>query len=188
MSESAAAPPPESLRLAYTEVCKSNQAIADFRAKLLGFLPLASGAGFWALLGDGKEPVPYYAWVAGLFAFAITLGLFFHELRGLQRSSALERTGKELEQALGIGATGQFSVQPAGNLHGFVDARGAAWVIYPSVLAGLAYIAGLQRLGVFWAAVVGIVLAIGVGVWLARRLKSVEALHEASLAPAPGGA
>ena len=31
------------LRLGYQEVCKTHQGIADFRAKLLGFLPLASG-------------------------------------------------------------------------------------------------------------------------------------------------
>src|SRR5215467_1501287 len=111
-----AAVPAENVRLAYTELCKSYQAIADFRAKLLGFLPLASGAGVFALLGNGKDPVPYYAWVAGLFGFAITLGLFFYELRGLQRSAALERTGKQLEASLGIGATGQFSAQPSASL------------------------------------------------------------------------
>jgi hypothetical protein len=167
MSEQGVAP--ENLRLAYQELCKSYQAIVDFRAKLLGFLPLASGAGFFALLGQGKDPVPYYAWVAGLFGFAITLGLFFYELRGLQRASALEHTGRELEAALGL-ANAQFSVEPSARLHGFLSPRGAAWLIYPAVLAGWAYIAGLQHLGVFWAAVVGIAIAIAVGVWLSRRL------------------
>src|ERR1044071_6029868 len=120
---------PENVRLAYQELCKSYQAIVDFRGKLLGFLPLASGAGFFALLGQGKDPVPYYAWVAGLFGFAITLGLFFYELRGLQRATSLEQTGRELEAALGLKAA-QFTLEPAGRLHGFVDARGAAWLIY----------------------------------------------------------
>jgi hypothetical protein len=175
--------PPENLRLAYQELCKSYQAIVDFRAKLLGFLPLASGAGFFALLGNGKDPVPYYAWVAGLFGFAITLGLFFYELRGLQRSAALEHTGRELETALGL-ENGQFTTQPSANLYGFVDTRGAAWLIYPSVLAGWAYMAGLQRLGVLWAAVVGVLIAAGVAAWLARRMKAVEASHTPSLSPA----
>src|SRR4051794_32631860 len=31
------------VRLAYQEICKSYQAIIDFRVKLLGFLPLSSG-------------------------------------------------------------------------------------------------------------------------------------------------
>jgi hypothetical protein len=183
MTELASAPP-ENLRLIYTELCKSYQSIVDFRAKLLGFLPLASGAGFFALLGNGKDPVPYYAWVAGLFGFAITLGLFFYELRGLQRSAALERAGRELEGQLGL-TSGQFSAQPSPDLHGFVDARGAAWLIYPSVLAGWAYIAALQRVGVLWAVVVGVVIAVAVAVWFARRLRSGEATAQRTeLAPA----
>jgi hypothetical protein len=186
MIESATAPP-ENLRLAYQELCKSYQAIADFRAKLLGFLPLASGASFFALLGNGKDPVPYYAWTAGLFGFAITLGLFFYELRGLQRSAALEHTGRALEAALGL-ANGQFTLQPTANLHGLVDARAAAWLIYPSVLAGWAYLAGLQRLGVFWAVIVGVVIAVAVTVVFARRVKAVEVSRAAALAPAPGTA
>ncbi len=175
--------PPENIRMAYQELCKSYQSIIDFRAKLLGFLPLASGAGLFAVLGNGTTPVPYYAWVAGLFGFAITLGLFFYELRGLQRSAAFERTGRELENELGLG-NGQFGVQPAAPLHGFVDARGAAWVIYPSVLAAWAYLAGLQQLGVWGAALFGIVVAIALGVWFARRLKAIEAHLAAQVAPA----
>jgi hypothetical protein len=169
--------------MVYQELCKSYQSIVDFRAKLLGFLPLASGASLFALLGNGKDPVPYYAWVVGLFGFAITLGLFLYELRGLQRAAVLERTGRELEVELGLD-NGQFSVQPTAQLHGFIDARGAAWVIYPAVLAAWAYLATLQQLGVWWAAVVGIIIAIGVGAWFARRLKSMEAHHAAQVAPA----
>src|ERR671930_127129 len=93
------------LRLAYQEICKSYQAIVDFRAKLLGFLPLASGAGAYAVLS--KEPVPGWAWVAGVFGFAITLGLFIYELRGLQRAGALEQAGSQIELALGL-TNGQF--------------------------------------------------------------------------------
>src|SRR5947209_8230881 len=172
-----ASPPPENVRLAYTELCKSYQAIVDFRAKLLGFLPLASGAGVFALLGNGKDPVPYYAWVAGLFGCAITIGLFLYELRGLQRAAALERTGRQLELQLGISAGAQFSDQPSARLHGLVDPRGAAWLIYPTVLAAWAYIAGLQRFGTFWAVLVAVAVAAVVGVWFARGSKVVHAGH-----------
>jgi hypothetical protein len=175
--------PVENVRLAYQELCKSYQAIVDFRAKLLGFLPLASGASVFALLGNGKDPVPYYAWVVGLFGFAITLGLFLYELRGLQRSSVLERTGRDLEVELGL-LNGQFSVQPSAQLHGFVDARGAAWVIYPATLAAWAYLAGLQQLGVWGATLFGIVVAVAVGVWLARRARAIEAGNAAQAAAA----
>src|SRR3954454_2358555 len=89
-----------SARLAYQEVCKSYQAIVDFRAKLLGFLPLASGAGAFAVLHN--DPIPRWSWVAGAFGFAVTLGLFLYELRGLQRAAALEQAGRELETQLGL--------------------------------------------------------------------------------------
>jgi hypothetical protein len=36
----------------------------------------------------------------------------------------------------------------------------------------------------WWAAVFGIVVAIGVAVWFARRLKAIEAHHRAQIAPA----
>ena len=98
-----------SARLAYQEVCKSYQAIVDFRAKLLGFLPLASGVGAYAVLS--KETPPAWEWVAGLFGFMVTLGLFLYELRGLQRAAALEQVGRELEAEIGL-TNGQFQEQP----------------------------------------------------------------------------
>ena len=42
----------EDLRAAYQEVCKSYLAVDDFRAKLLGFLPLVSGTGIFFLLNE----------------------------------------------------------------------------------------------------------------------------------------
>lgn len=40
----------EELKAFYQEVCPSHQGIADFRAKLLGFLPLASGTEIFLFL------------------------------------------------------------------------------------------------------------------------------------------
>ena len=88
-------------RLAYQEVGKTYQSIADTRLKLLGFLPLSSGVGIYAVLGDGGASIPPFAWVAGLFGLLVTLGLFFYELRGLQRSAALERSGRSSRRAWG---------------------------------------------------------------------------------------
>lgn len=62
----------EELKVVYQEVCSSFHAIADFRAKLLGFLPLASGAGIFLLLNrsltDGTEQ---YLLPIGVFGVAI---------------------------------------------------------------------------------------------------------------------
>jgi hypothetical protein len=160
------------LRLAYQELCKSYQAIADFRAKLLGFLPLASGAGAYAVLS--KEPVPPWAWVAGVFGFAITLGLFLYELRGLQRAGALEEAGRELEAQLGL-TSGQFRQDVEPFLRGFVDPRGAAWLIYPTVQASWLYLVGVRNLGTFWAAVAAVIGAIALGWWMVRRHAAAQA-------------
>lgn len=167
------------LRLAYQEVCKSYQAIVDFRVKLLGFLPLASGAGAYAVLS--KEPIPTWAWAAGLFGFAITLGLFLYELRGLQRAAALEQAGREIEIQLGL-QNGQFRDQPEASLRGFVDPRGAAWVIYPTVQASWLYLTGVQRLGTFWAGIVAVIGALAIGWWMVRRHSAAEAASQQPIA------
>ena len=43
---------------AYGEVCRSYERIDDFRAKLLGLLPLASGAALFSLLGKTGDSEP----------------------------------------------------------------------------------------------------------------------------------
>ena len=74
------------LRTAYQEVCSSYHGIAEFRAKLLGLLPLAS-AGIFLLLDNAlldaanKDFAKQYLGPIGLFGFVVTLGLFFYELR-----------------------------------------------------------------------------------------------------------
>jgi hypothetical protein len=170
-------------RLAYQEVCKSYQSIGDTRLKLLGFLPISSGVGIYAVLGDGGASIPPFAWVAGLFGFLVTLGLFFYELRGLQRAAALERIGSQLEDSLGL-ASGQFSTQPEGHLGGLVDVRSAAWVIYTTVLGAWVYLILVRNLGTFWAALAGAVLALVVAFVLAQRMRSMEAQVRAELSSA----
>jgi hypothetical protein len=160
-------------RLAYQEICKSYQSIADTRLKLLGFLPIASGAGIYAVLGDGGSSIPPFAWVAGLFGFLVTLGLFFYELRGLQRASTLEQSGRELEVSLGL-TNGQFGAQPEGYLGGLVDARAAAWIIYTTVMGGWIYLTFVRNVGTFWAALVAAGLALAVAFWLSRLNMSAQ--------------
>lgn len=96
------------LTTAYQEVCKGYHAIDNFRARLLGFLPLASGAGVFLLLGpkflgqsqSGGEIAPAVLLAVGLFGFAVTLGLFFHEFRGVNYCRSLIEAGKNLEDQL----------------------------------------------------------------------------------------
>jgi hypothetical protein len=70
------------VELVYQEICRSHEAITQFRAKLLALLPLASGAGVFLLLQQGSSF--NYLGAIGLFGAAITLGLFLYELLGMQ--------------------------------------------------------------------------------------------------------
>ena len=135
---------PENLRIVYAELCQSYHAIADFRAKLLALLPIASGAGGLLILAE-KNVVKEYLTPIGVFGAAVTLGLFIYELRGIQRCKALITAGKALETEMDI-ADGQFGSRPKGHLRGLIGADTAGWIVYLTVLAAWGYlaIAGLK--------------------------------------------
>jgi steroid delta-isomerase-like uncharacterized protein len=119
----------------YGEVCKSHNSITDFRAKLLALLPIASGSGIFLLLTKRSEPFDTtYLYAIGLFGFLITLGLFIYELRGIQHCKHLEQLASRLEEQLHLHEA-QFMGRPKGRLGGFVGAQGAAYIIYPTMLA-----------------------------------------------------
>jgi hypothetical protein len=102
---------PDILRDVYKEVCNSYHAIDEFRAKLLGILPIASLAG---ILVVGKEPLILQTsgqrliGFASFFAAAFTLALFLFEIRGILRCHLLIERGAEIEKALRV--RGQFCV------------------------------------------------------------------------------
>jgi hypothetical protein len=144
-------------RTTYQELCNSYRAIDDFRAKLLGFLPLATGTGIFLLISnlkviqnlagetDGQtltaETTKSFLWAAGAFGFAITLGLFFYELYGIKKCHALINAGRKLEEHLGIDAQGgQFTKRPR-EVARLINEPLAAAVIYPAVLAAWTFIA-----------------------------------------------
>jgi hypothetical protein len=145
----------ENLRTEYREVCQTHHAVSDFRAKLLSLMPLASGAGIFLLLRKQSEPLdPIHIAAIGVFGFVITLGLFFHELRGILHCSGLIELGKSLEEELELDE-GQFTLDykyynPKGNrlivrklVHEIIGPRGAAWIIYPSVCIAWLYVASV---------------------------------------------
>src|SRR5262245_48842361 len=102
----------KSLPTAYQQICTNYHAIDDFRAKLLGLLPLATGAGIFLLLNKDiatAELKPFIGPV-GLFGFAITLGLFAYEIYGIKKCHALIVGGKQIEGWLHI--DGPFTARP----------------------------------------------------------------------------
>ncbi len=73
------------------------------------------------------KPSPYF-----------TIGLFFYDLRGIQRCKGLIAVGKKIEGQLGI--EGQFTHRPP-QIAGFIGNTLAARVIYSAVLAAWMFVA-----------------------------------------------
>jgi hypothetical protein len=119
----------------YDQLCQSYRAIDDFRAKLLGFLPLASAGGVFLLLNNAEkiEFAKPFLRPLGLFGFVITLGLFFYEIYGIRKCHALINAGRRIEYSLGI-TDGQFNKRPRNVLY-LVNEPFATGMIYPAVLA-----------------------------------------------------
>jgi hypothetical protein len=135
----------ENLRTAYKELCTSYRAIDDFRAKLLGFLPLATGTGIFLFLEKGKDinyregGATHLLTAIGIFGFLITLGLLFYEVYGIKKCCALIQAGKQLERSMQI-TDGQFISRPQ-NVAVLINEPFAAGVIYPAVLAAWLFFA-----------------------------------------------
>jgi hypothetical protein len=132
---------PEALTAVYAQVCESYRAIDDVRMKLLGLLPLATGAGIVALASRDTSGEGWgLSQAVGLFGLVATLGLFSYELHGMKKCGALIDTGKLIERRLRV--YGQFLRRPQ-EVAGFVDEPFAASVIYPASLAGWTFFAVL---------------------------------------------
>jgi hypothetical protein len=146
-------PDPDSARVVYQEICESHRAIVTFRAKLLGFLPLASGVTLFVLFesvyGTNKEKLLA---PLGVLGFVVTLGLLIHELRGIEDCTMLRGRAAAIEESLEIGVDkSHFRGWSKGKL-GVVDEVGAAWIVYLAVLATWAFFAfrGFERRFGWW--------------------------------------
>jgi hypothetical protein len=133
-----AKPDSQLLTAAYEATCFSYHRIDDFRAKLLALLPIVSGAGIFILLRDGigERPRDITA-AAAIFGLLVSVGLYFYELRGVQRCIRLATVAKSLESAMAI--KGQFTEWPH-SVGRFINEPIAAATIYPAVLAAWVYL------------------------------------------------
>jgi hypothetical protein len=159
----------------YERVCESYHAIDDFRMKLLGLLPVATGTGVFLLLngkaeliGSGNTDVKKALAAIGTFGFIFTLGLFAYELFGIKKCHYLIVAGKALEARLGI--QGQFSTRPA-EMAGFIAEPFASSVIYPACLAAWLFLALVFPSGKWAALMAGVVLFAGCAATMASTRK-----------------
>jgi hypothetical protein len=161
-----------SLVAAYGEVCRAYERIDDFRAKLLGFLPVVSGAGLFLLLGRAEEGSPALGAAvdsggisdatvftfSGVFGAVVTIGLLCYEERGIQSCVRLVTVGQELETAMGV--HGRFLSRPRSVLR-LVNEPLAAGVVYSTVTSAWIFLAILSSsvvLATVAAALAGVVI------------------------------
>jgi hypothetical protein len=165
-----AAPGSQELSSTYDQLCTSYRAIDDFRAKLLGFLPLATGGGIFLALNTKVDLRTEFLLPVGLFGLAVTLGLFSYEIYGIRKCHALILAGTALEKDLGLKA-GQFIDRPRA-VFGLVNEPFAASIIYPAVIAAWGYLALalIDRLAAGTVAAVLFAAGMSFTLWYARRL------------------
>lgn len=168
----------EHFELLYARVCDSYQAVDDFRMKLLGLLPIATGSGVFVLLstktdaiGASDEHLAVSLGAVGLFGLTFTVGLFSYEMFGVMKCHYLIETGRTLERDLR--ARGQFRARPSALLT-HVNEPFASALIYPACMAAWSFL-GLVTVNSRSAAVVaGVVFLAGfvatlAGAWWIRR-------------------
>lgn len=170
---------PDSVKEMYDRVCESYHAIDDFRMKLLGLLPVATGTGVFLLLSgkaeliDGKNSgqLSQALGAIGIFGALFTIGLFTYELFGIKKCHYLIEAGRRLETAFGI--RGQFRTRPR-YAAGFLNEPFASSIIYPASMAAWIFLAFFFTSKQPWIAVLAAaaVFVVGLGVTLigARRI------------------
>jgi hypothetical protein len=102
----------ENARTVYREVCQNHRAITDFRGKLLALLPVVSGVGLYLLIFKKASPSdlnPRYLVAIGIFGFVVTVGLFLHEIRAIEKCGELIEVGRSLEVKMGLTSSQEWS-------------------------------------------------------------------------------
>lgn len=153
------------LQLAYERVCESYHAVDDFRVKLLGLLPLATGSGVFVLLstnadGIGRSDAELRPVLAAIGAFGVLFiaGLFAYELFGIKKCHYLIENGRHLEHGLGV--RGQFRSRPYA-LAGRVNEPLASACIYPTCIAAWSFLALVMVNSWLAASIAAVVVGVG---------------------------
>ena len=85
-------------RIIYEQISKMHQGIADFRAKLLALLPIASGVGIFLLLNKELSPDKYpFLLGVGIFGILVTFGLCIYELNSIYHCMDLQEIARDYE-------------------------------------------------------------------------------------------
>ncbi len=139
----------------YTEVCKSIRETDDISFKLIGLIPLFSGASILTFVGSevSKSLIPVIPFQA-LFAAAITLALYRWELRNIQICNWQWERAKLLEKSVFQKDKDKRRQRPKSpSMFGKTEAAKCAysitvlaWVFFPAATFNLSVIAWLSYL------------------------------------------
>ena len=164
--------------VAYNQIHNRYAGITDFRGKLLGLLPLATGTGTFLLLQRAQNETAdlrRFLGPIGIFGLIVTVGLFLYELRGMQRCNELEKQGKALELQMNLDGLGPFQGLPERWFHNMLGAPAAGLIVY--IATAVAWLA-LAVYGVIssgpmtWVFLAGSLLTFVLVLWVAwRRLR-----------------
>ena len=84
----------------YDKCSEGYHKVDDFRSKLLGFLPFASGiATLGSLFIEQKSGTNNHIAI-GIFGFVVTFGLLIYELKGIEKCTQFIKLGKWLEEKM----------------------------------------------------------------------------------------
>jgi hypothetical protein len=138
----------KALEVMYGKVAAQHDKIDDFRAKLLGFLPVVTGIGLFALVTDSSNN-PEITLAIGIFGALASIGLFVHELRGITECYMLIKIGCKLEQKLCVrmqhdALYGPFSSRSIWGFRCGVSRETAAVIVYPVTIAAWIFLAVQQ--------------------------------------------
>ena len=132
----------EELLVAYTELCNSYNAIREFRASLLGLLPLASAGGFYLMLSSSAlGPLTFFT--MGVLGCSITFGLYLYERHNMDKCHSLINIGADLENNVFQMKNGQFTMRidnSQGDITGKSRYQLATTLIYGAVFLGWLYL------------------------------------------------
>jgi Na+/proline symporter len=172
----------ENIRGVYDQLSTAYHAVDDFRARLIGLLPLASGVAFIGLLDPTKtNALTSHLREIGLLGMVITFGLLIYELKGIKKCTDFIFSGEAMEQVLlkGTSLTGKFTelTKSAPKFWKFATEPVASAIVYATVMAGWTFVASssehmekdkLIRVGVVWPSIIVwvVIFAIVIAFWL----------------------
>lgn len=175
----------EALKTIYDQLCTSYHSVDDFRAKLLGILPLVSGVAIFNLLEKVEKPINLFP--IGILGAFTTLGLLIYELKGIQKCTGYIEFGFEIEKTIlktsptHLGHFG--SLKTGRKISNVFSEPVASAFVYAAVIGAWMFVATfkllwVEQIGIYWPAFIAVIFVfVGVIIywnWYSKPVKSAS--------------